>query len=132
VKPVFADTSFFLSLLNEQDESHAAAVEWHQRARTSIVTTQWVLVETLNAMAAKRDRAGAAELVRRLMADGGVDVVDDEGLFEAGLRLYRERPDKEWSVTDCISFLVMKRRRLSDALTGDHHFAQAGFKVLFK
>jgi predicted nucleic acid-binding protein len=51
-------------------------------------------------------------------------------LFAAGVELYGTRPDKEWSLTDCISFVVMKREGLTDALTGDRHFEQAGFKVL--
>jgi hypothetical protein len=51
-------------------------------------------------------------------------------LFAAGVELYATRPDKEWSLTDCISFVVMEREGLTDALTGDRHFEQAGFKVL--
>jgi hypothetical protein len=53
-------------------------------------------------------------------------------LFEAGLRLYSDRPDKDWSLTDCTSFVVMKRLRITEALTADRHFEQAGFKVLLK
>jgi predicted nucleic acid-binding protein len=51
-------------------------------------------------------------------------------LFEDGLRLFAERPDKEWSLTDCVSFLVMKRHGLTDALTADRHFSQAGYNPL--
>ncbi|MGH9755060.1 MAG: type II toxin-antitoxin system VapC family toxin [Blastocatellia bacterium] len=53
-------------------------------------------------------------------------------LFEAGISLFRERPDKAWSLTDCISFIVMERESLTEALTGDHHFEQAGFVALLK
>jgi len=53
-----------------------------------------------------------------------------EELFSRGLELYRQRPDKEWSLTDCISFVVMRDEQLSEALTGDRHFEQAGFKSL--
>jgi len=53
-----------------------------------------------------------------------------EALVQRALRLYDERPDKEWSLTDCLSFLVMERQRIRDALTTDHHFEQAGFRVL--
>ncbi len=56
----------------------------------------------------------------------------DKLLFDEGLELYRQRPDKGWSLTDCISFIVMEREGLTEALTGDHHFEQAGFNILFK
>lgn len=56
----------------------------------------------------------------------------DEELFEKGLELYAHRLDKGWSLTDCISFVVMQRAGVTDALTGDHHFEQAGFRALFK
>jgi len=51
-------------------------------------------------------------------------------LIERGKELYRRRPDKEWPLTDCISFVVMQDEGLTEALTGDHHFEQAGFKAL--
>nr|MBA2333413.1 nucleic acid-binding protein [Blastocatellia bacterium] len=54
----------------------------------------------------------------------------DSNLFDRGLRLMASRPDKNWSLTDCISFVVMKERSLSDALTADRHFEQAGFRAL--
>jgi len=71
--------------------------------------------------------------MRFLERDEDVEIVGDEGeLYERGLRLYEERPDKEWSLTDCISFVVMQRKRIKEALTGDHHFEQAGFVALLK
>ena len=53
-------------------------------------------------------------------------------LFDAGMTLHRDRPDKQWSLTDCISFIVMEHRQLDRALTPDHHFEQAGFKALLR
>jgi predicted nucleic acid-binding protein len=53
-------------------------------------------------------------------------------LFQRGLRLYEKRPDKQWSLTDCTSFVTMKDENLAGALTGDEHFAQAGFKALLR
>jgi predicted nucleic acid-binding protein len=61
-----------------------------------------------------------------------VIVPPDTELFESGLELYEKRPDKDWSLTDCISFVVMKREGIVDALTGDHHFEQGGFNALLK
>jgi predicted nucleic acid-binding protein len=59
-------------------------------------------------------------------------VASSRELFRRGFDLYADRPDKEWSLTDCISFVVMTDRRITDALTGDHHFEQAGFVAILK
>jgi predicted nucleic acid-binding protein len=56
----------------------------------------------------------------------------DERLYDAGIELYRLRPDKDWSLTDCISFVVMAKRGISAALPADRHFEQAGFTALLK
>jgi hypothetical protein len=53
-------------------------------------------------------------------------------LFDARVALYGERMDKDWPLTDCISFVVMQREGITDALTGDRHFEQAGFVPLLK
>lgn len=53
-------------------------------------------------------------------------------LLQRGVRLFTERPDKDWPLTDCISFVVMRERGLADALTANHHFAQGGFRALLK
>jgi len=70
-------------------------------------------------------------LLNSLHAAPGVEIVaSDSGLFDRGCQLYLSRLDKEWSLTDCISFVVMRERGLSDALTSDNHFEQAGFRAL--
>ena len=58
-------------------------------------------------------------------------VKHNDDLYHKGLKLYAERPDKDWSLTDCISFVVMREHQITEALTGDHHFEQAGFKAFF-
>lgn len=107
-------------------------MRFHMDNDRPIVTTAWVLVEVLDAMSSPRHRSRAVAFVRDLVGTGRVDIEGSEVHFDAGLSLFEKRPDKEWSLTDCISFAVMKRRRLSDALTGDHHFMQAGFKALMR
>ncbi|MBI4581577.1 MAG: type II toxin-antitoxin system VapC family toxin [Planctomycetes bacterium] len=72
-------------------------------------------------------------MIDDLSADSAVEIVPfSEELFRAGIELYRDRPDKSWSLTDCLSFVVMQRQVLVEALTRDHHFEQAGFTVLLK
>lgn len=65
--------------------------------------------------------------------DDDVEILSvDSELFSKALKFYSSRIDKEWGLTDCISFVVMKDRKLKDALTSDHHFEQAGFQALLR
>jgi predicted nucleic acid-binding protein len=84
-------------------------------------------------MAGVEDREAFLRFYDALREEPDVMIFEaDKQLFEVGLTLFRNRPDKEWSLTDCISFAVMEREGLTEALTGDHHFEQAGFKALLK
>ena len=131
MKAVFADTSFYVASVSPRDVAHDAAVEFTQGYRGDTVTTEYVLVELGNWLAHVGDRAVFVALKRCLYASRKTLVVPAESsLFEAGFELYAQRLDKNWSLTDCISFVVMGRFNLTDALTGDHHFKQAGFKAL--
>ena len=70
-------------------------------------------------------------LYQDLLTDEAVTIIPpDAALFDRGLALYASRLDKDWSLTDCISFVAMQEQGLEEALTGDQHFAQAGFSVL--
>src|SRR5260370_3680121 len=99
-----------------------------------MVTTGWVLTELADALA--RTRRGRAEYLSTL-ADLEADtdatiVVCDYALMNEGTQLYATRLDKEWSLTDCISFVVMQKEGLTEALTPHHHFAQPAFVALCK
>ena len=130
---LFADTSFFVAYLNPRDVNHAVATEYMTTSDDQIVTTQWVLAELGNFLAEGPNRRLFGPLVRALSSEGRFEIVaaDDES-FARGFELFVRRPDKEWSFTDCVSFEVMKDRDLTDALTADHHFEQAGFTLLLK
>lgn len=129
---VFADTFYFIALLNELDPAHAEAVAWtFVAADARLLTTSWVLTELADAFCNRRSRGLAVDFIRSIALREDISVVPfSDELFEAGLSLYESRPDKDWSLTDCISFVVMERQGLDEALTGDRHFAQAGFQVL--
>ena len=133
MKTLFADTYYFIALLSPSDEQHALAREYTSGFQGAFVTTPWVLAEVGNALAIPPNRALFVDLVNDLRADRRVVIVPaaDE-LFERGYRFYGRRPDKEWGLTDCISFVVMQERGLTEALTADHHFEQAGFAILLK
>lgn len=133
MNPCFADAFYFLALLNEDDACHRSVLEFSRSIRRPIVTTAWVLTEVADAMAQPVNRPLFLRLVQDLRNDPGSTVVPcTPDLYESGLSMYAERPDKGWSLTDCISFVVMRERRVSEALTRDHHFEQAGFFVLLK
>jgi uncharacterized protein len=127
MKPVFADTVFYLALTNPRDQYAAAATQFTAEFSGAFVTTAWVLTEVANALARGPNRALFLELYRDLADDGRVTIVPPtQDLFAQGIELYAQRPDKEWSLTDCISFIVMRQYGLTDALTADHHYEQAG------
>ena len=131
MKEVFADTFYFLALLDRRDAHHRHVLDFATNFRGPLVTTRWVLVEVANALGRSPVRATAAQMLQRVEEDAGFRVIlSSDRLYERGVALYAARPDKEWSLTDCISFVVMTDERIADALTGDRHFEQAGFRVL--
>jgi predicted nucleic acid-binding protein len=98
-----------------------------------LVTTEWVLMELADALSAPAAPATAVAFLQAVRADPFFEVVGyDPAVYRAGLDLFADRPDKAWSLTDCISFAVMSGRGLTEALTADHHFEQAGFRAIFK
>jgi len=130
---IFADTHFYLALLNRSDESHALAMRAIDEFHEPSVTTGFVLLEVLDATCNVLTRKRAAEFVSRLHVDPEVTIVPvSDDLLRRGMSLYTARTDKAWSLTDCISFTVMNRFAITDALTADHHFEQAGFRALLK
>jgi len=103
------------------------------RLNAPLITTTWVLIELADALCKPGARAVAAQFIAFLQKDSRITIVPpDDHLFDAGVALYSSRPDKGWSLTDCLSFEVMRCHNLTNALTGDHHFEQAGFTALLK
>ncbi len=127
---VFADTFFFLALLDQRDPAHERAVTL-SKAKRAILTTEFVLLELGNACARAEDHADFLALLAGIRASPRTRIVRlDSGLLQRGLDLFARRTDKDWSLTDCVSFVVMEGENLTEALTGDNHFEQAGFKAL--
>jgi len=134
VPEVFADTFYWIALLNPADK-------WHQDAKTisqtcleaSLVTTEAVLVEMLNYFSAsgERMRRAAASLCdQTIMHANTVVLPQTRDAFTLGFNLYKARPDKGYSLTDCISMVEMRGRGIFDVLAHDRHFAQEGFNLL--
>jgi predicted nucleic acid-binding protein len=124
--PVFADTSFYVALLSPRDVWHARATTISQKIDREVVLTDFVLLEVANMYSATPRRDGIAAFILALRRDPSATVVEaTRDLLDRGLFV-------EWSLTDCTSFVVMQEMGVTEALSSDHHFEQAGFSILLK
>ena len=131
MRRLFADTSYFIALLYPKDEFHRRAVSITDGLEAPLITTQWVMAELGNFMCIKGQRTQFLECLKMVQSgDDNLLLEADDQSFWAGVGLYESRSDKEWSLVDCISFAVMDRFGLRDALSADHHFQQAGYHAL--
>ncbi len=130
---VFLDTAYAIALASATDELHLEALplaEELEASGTRLLTTWAVPLEIGNALSKVQYRHAAVQLLSSLRTDPSVEIIPlSDQLFEQALKLYSERPDKEWGLTDCVSFVVMQARSITDALTTDEPFQQAGFRV---
>ena len=132
----FLDAAYAIALSAASDQHHESAIRIAEKLEvegTRLVTTRAVVLEIGNALSRQRHRQSAVELLSALEGDPGVEIVaiSDE-LYAKAFRLYQERKDKDWGLTDCISFVLMEDRGITEALTTDEHFQQAGFRALLK
>ena len=130
--PVFADTFYFIALFNPNDVAHPRAAEYAGLV-DRIVTTEWVLLELADGLSDTHNRHLFSVIRSGLYANPLAEVIPlATALHERAIDFYVQHADKDWSLTDCVSFLVMRDRELSEALTGDRHFERAGFVALLK
>lgn len=130
---VFADTSFYVALTSERDSLHPRAAEFLAGHPGGILTTKFVLLEVANFVRRAAVRQVFTDLMAIIRTDGQTTILPlSDDSFDRGESLFAARKDKDWSLTDCISFVVMQERGITDALTADHHFEQAGFVALLK
>ena len=129
----FIDTSFLLAITLSRDTHHKRAIHLFESLSGLYVTTDYVLVEAADGLSSQPLRHLVTPLLDEIAGEPTITVIAaSRSLRDEGLRLFSARPDKEWSLTDCISFVVMQDRGLTDALTADHHFEQAGFRALLR
>ncbi len=133
---VFLDTAFVVAGAIPSDAFHSKAVQLGaelKRNRTRVVTTRGVMLEIGNALSKTHSRKTASLVLQSFEDDPRIEIVPlSEELYARAFRMYRERPDKEWGLVDCVSFVVMQERGITDALTTDEHFKQAGFRALMR
>jgi uncharacterized protein len=129
---LFLDTAFIQALLNPRDDFHDQAKKLFPQVRSAnkVWITEAVLVEVGNALSAF-NRPGAVKFIQLCYSTENIQVVSiSTELMMQALSLYSSRSDKDWGLTDCISFVVMQQQNLIDAMTSDRHFVQAGFRAL--
>ena len=133
---VFADAGYWIALFHPRDRLHSKALAVSQTLKGQrIVTSQAVLTEFLNHFASfgPQFRQKAVQVVKNLKQSADLEIVGQTAeQFEAALILYSNRPDKEWGLTDCNSFLIMQQREITKVLAHDEHFTQAGFIALLR
>jgi len=134
MKVVFADTGYWVALLNPKDQLHDKAKQVSKDlGQVRILTTEMVLDELLAALSKTPTRNAAILGVDIICANPNVEVVPQTSIqFRDAFTLFKSRLDKEWSLTDCASFVLMKTRGVVEALAYDYHFEQFGFKALLR
>lgn len=130
---IFVDTGHFIAVLNSTDALHGRALAWGRAVRERLVVTEYVLWETVNSESRHQQRARVHRLLLHIARSRQYEVIPaTPQWYERGLALHRARGDKDWSLTDCISFEVMRERGIVRALTHDQHFEQAGFEAMLR
>ncbi len=134
MKQIFADTGYWIGLVNPRDQIHQKVIKITQRLfSVRLVTTEMVLGELLNSFSDSPFRRAVAGMVLKLRNDRNVRIVPQTSeQFDSALQRYQQAADKSWSLTDCASFQVMEAEQIQAALTHDQHFAQAGFEALLR
>jgi uncharacterized protein len=134
MKQIFADTGYWIGLVNPRDQIHQRVMKITQElSSVRLLTTEMVLVELLNSFSDGPFRRAVAGMVLKLRNDRNLWIVPQTSeQFESALRRYKQAGDKSWSLTDCASFQAMEGEQIEAALTHDQHFAQAGFETLLR
>jgi len=130
------DTSFAIARASHRDQFHLKAKFWSDKIQFEnipIVVTQAVILEIGNALSKLSFRQIAVGLLESFEKSENTTIISmTDELYDEAFELFRNRPDKEWGLVDCISFVVMKEQKITDALTADEHFMQAGFRALLR
>lgn len=133
---LFFDTFFAIARASPKDQFHEAAKFWSDKIQSEnvpIVVTQAVILEIGNALSKIQFRQIAIGLLQSFEKSENIMVVSmTDELYDEAFDLFRSRSDKEWGLVDCVSFVVMRERKITAALTADEHFIQAGFRALLR
>ena len=131
---VLVDTAGFLSLWDASDQYHKRALQLQtelSRKTRRFLTTDYIVDETATLLLVRHSHAAAADFLQTVLASQSLQIQwIDSDRFQRAAQFFTQHDDKQWSFTDCLSFILMRELRLTDCFTTDHHFQQAGFNVL--
>jgi predicted nucleic acid-binding protein len=134
MRSIFADTFYWTALLNPRDDYHAIVKNYSRQLKSAIlVTSDEVITEFLNFFSNYHPlmRQGAVHRAKEILNHDAIQVIpSNRDRFLAGIELYQQRPDKGYSLTDCLSMLIMRELEIQEILTHDKHFTQEGFMIL--
>lgn len=134
MEEIFADAFYWIALANPADQWHTAAKQFNEEnPSVLLITTEEVLTEFLNyfAESGERRRRIVGAMCEQVLTHPNITVIlQTHESFSQGLDLYRQRDDKGYSLTDCISMSLMREREIQKVLTHDNHFTQEGFTIL--
>jgi predicted nucleic acid-binding protein len=130
---IFIDTSYVLALIDRRDENHARAIQLVRKYdNASIIITDAVLLE-IGAALARGFRQQAVQIIEQFQTSPNVEILyTSANSFEEAFQMFKKYQDKDWSLTDCLSFVVMRQHGIDQALSFDYHFQQAGFVALMR
>jgi hypothetical protein len=135
MKIIFADSFYWIALLSPKDTWHSRVIEWSQSSPdVSLVITDGIIDEIFAHFSKQGDilRGKVIELYQNILDEPNIQLIAyNQELRQAGIELYQKRSDKGYSLTDCISMIIMKKLNISEVLTNDKHFSQEGFTILF-
>ncbi|TAL67066.1 MAG: PIN domain-containing protein [Bacteroidetes bacterium] len=130
----FIDTSYIIALSSKKDQLHSKAVEIAQKIKSNdipLITTEFILLELGNSFSKQHLKKLGVILLNSIYNDENIEIVKlSDKYYKHGLSLFNSTQDKSWSLTDCISFEILKEKNIRDVLTSDLHFTQAGFNKL--
>lgn len=133
---IFVDTAAWIASVIKRDSLHEQTIAVMNELKSKdakLITTESVLFEFANALSSVQHRSKAIAFIDVIRTLSNIEIISsNEDLFEKSLTLYRDRNDKEWSLTDCSSFIVMQEKQMIYAFTSDKHFEQAGFIKLLQ
>ena len=129
---IFLDTGYLLAVVNPRDALHQRALAWSLKVSEPVVTTEFVILEAANALAHRASRDRCEQMLEYVRQATSQLLPASSSLLHTGIDLYQKHWDKDWSLTDCISFHVMRQLQITAALAHYHHFEQAGFDALLR
>jgi uncharacterized protein len=134
METLFLDAGYIIALEAEDNQHHESAIHpWQALFKNlpPIVTTTYIIDEVLTFFSSRKRHAKAVEIGKNLLESNLIELIQvDEKLFQAGWDFFQQHKDKTFSLTDCISFVVMKNRKIKSVLSFDKHFSQASFEKL--